>query len=194
MTTKRLLPVLLALACLPLAAPSAIAQRSRPSRVQKYTRGFELNPYFTFTDFDRESAIDDEFGIGFRFGYLYTPHHEIEFMLNAVATDDVSDPFNDVDATNFQVAYVYNFTKKDVVPFLTAGFGFLSTDDSLRGDEIDPILGLGAGVRFFLGRNFYARFEWRVNTFEGDLPVFADGEDFTFREVAFGVGWRYGLP
>jgi opacity protein-like surface antigen len=194
MTAKRLLPVLIAIAFLPLAASPAFAQPSRPSRARKYTRGFELNPYFTFTDFDRKSAIDDEFGIGFRYGYLYTPHHEIEFMLNAVATDDVFDPSEDVDATNFQVAYVYNFTKKDVVPYVTVGIGFLSTDDAFLGDEIDPVLGLGAGVRFFMGRNVYARFEWRVNSFEGDLPVFADNESFTFREVAFGIGWRYGLP
>ncbi len=175
-----------------LASP-VLAQYSRPSR-QPYQHGYEFSPYLTFNQFQDKALLDDELGVGVRFGYLYTPHHEIEFLLNSVSTNDSIDPSINVDVTDFQVAYVYNFTKKDVVPYLTAGVGFVHTKDDFLGSETNGALGLGAGIRFFMGRAFYARFEYRKNFFEGSGDVYADNENFVNSQFAFGVGWRFGAP
>jgi len=191
MSTRRLLPALMlcALAVL-IAAPAEAQSRSR-SRRKPVERGFELSFYFTQTDFDSKSEIDDDLGIGFRFGYLFTARHQLDFLVNAVDTHDAFLAQNQVDMTNFQVAYVYNFTSKDVIPYVTAGIGVVDWHDDFRGNESDGVLGLGAGIRFVAGEAFFLRLEARHNMFEGDNPVFLRGEDFSFNEFAFGLGWRF---
>lgn len=191
MTLRRLLPALCVLVACQSFAPDSWAAPRRSAG--GFRQGFELNPYFTFIDFDSKAELEDEIGAGFRFGYLYNPNHEIEFMINSATADDEFFPGESVDVTNFQAAYVFNFTSHGVVPYFTAGLGFVHFDDSspFLGSETDAVLGLGGGVRFFLGRVVYARFEYRANFHEGDGDVFASGEDFTFRELAFGVGWRF---
>src|SRR5207247_2065763 len=56
-----------------------------------FRRGFELNAYFTFDNFGTKTALDDDFGGGFRFGYLYNPQQEIEFLVNGVSTTGTVD-------------------------------------------------------------------------------------------------------
>jgi opacity protein-like surface antigen len=190
MLMKRLPPALGVLfACL-LFAPATWAQ---PRRQGGFREGFELNPNLAFFHFQDKAEIEDDLGAGFRFGYLYNPNQEIEFLFNDVTADDQFFVGETVDVTNLQVAYVYNFTSHGVVPYFTAGVGFMHADDSspFLGSETDPVLGLGGGVRFFLGRVTYFRAEWRWNTFEGSGDVFADGESFTFDELSFGLGWRF---
>lgn len=195
MTVKRLVPALCVLVTCLLMAPTSWAAPRRYAG--GFHRGFELNGYFTYDNFGSKTELDDDFGAGFRFGYLYNPQQEVEFMINGVSTTGiVFDASNnafvtDDDITHFQTAYVFNFTSHDVVPYVTAGVGFLSTDDSALGTETDLTLGLGAGVRFFLGRVVYARFEARQNFFSGNLPVYEDGESFSFQEISFGLGWRF---
>lgn len=192
MTSRRLLPALLVLAALPLCVPDAhAAPRRYPTRGSG--EAYELGAYLTFNDFSDRMELDDDGGAGFRFGYLYNPHHEIEFLFNSVSADDRFNFGETADVDNLQVAYVFNFSDRNVVPYLTAGLGLVHTDDSspLLGSETDPVLGLGGGVRFFLGRVTYARFEMRANFFEGDGQVYADGVDFSFKEFAFGIGWRF---
>jgi len=188
-TVKRPLSALAVLTACVLLAPSAWAAPRRYAG--GFREGFELNSYLTFTDFDSKSQIDSDVGIGFRFGYLYTPNHEIEFLFNDFSTTDQFFTGETIDVTQLQASYVYNFTSHGVVPYLTAGIGFVHTDDSDLGTETDPVLGLGAGVRFFMGRVVYARFELRHNQFNGDGTVFASNESFAFNEFAFGIGWRF---
>jgi len=198
MTVKRLPPALCALVACLIFVPATWAAPRRYAG--GFRRGFELNAYFTFDNFGTKTALDDDFGGGFRFGYLYNPQQEIEFLVNGVSTTGtVDDGFGNLllandDITHFQTAYVFNFTTHDVVPYVTAGIGFIHTDDSLLGTETDATLGLGAGIRFFLGRVAYARFEARQNFFSGNLPVYQDGEGFTFQEMSFGIGWRFPTP
>jgi hypothetical protein len=118
-----------------------------------------MNFNLVFTDYEEDVELDDELGFGARFGYLFTPAHEVEFLINFVATDDVFFPDLEVDTTHFQTAYVYNFTASGVVPYLTVGLGLFTTDDEALGTETDLALGLGGGVRFFVNRAVYARIE-----------------------------------
>jgi len=193
---KRLLSALTVLLAAFLFVPDVSAQ-SRPYR-GGFHRGFELNGYLTYFNFEKKTDLDDDTGVGFRFGYLYNPQQEVEFLIDSVSTTGaIRDSTGaiigiaDDNITHFQTAYVFNFTSHDVVPYLTAGVGFLSTDDSALGTETDLTFGLGGGVRFFLGRVLYARVEARQNFFSGNLPVFSDSESFSFQEVSFGVGWRF---
>ena len=190
MPARRLLPVLTVLTACLLFVPASWAYPRRYAG-GGFREGFELNAYVTLTDFDTKSEIDDNLGIGFRFGYLYTPNHEIEFLFNNVSTTDQFFSGETVDVTQLQAAYVYKLTSHGVVPYLTAGIGFVHTDDSDLGTETDPVLGLGGGVRFFLGRVVFARFELRHNLFSGDGTVFGKDETFRFNEFAFGIGWRF---
>jgi opacity protein-like surface antigen len=190
---RALLLATLGLALSVFLATHALAQYRTPPR-QPYKHGYEFSSYLTFNQFESKTDLDDEVGVGVRFGYLYTPHHEIEFLLNGVSTNDSFVTSDNVDITDFQVAYVYNFTKKDVVPYLTIGVGFVHTEDDFLGSESDGALGLGGGVRFFLGKAFYARVEYRANFFKGQGDVYLDNEDFTNTQFAFGVGWRLGAP
>ncbi|HXU13371.1 MAG TPA: outer membrane beta-barrel protein [Candidatus Binatia bacterium] len=189
MTLRRLLPVVFVLAFLPMFVPDGHAAPRRYS-----TRGsgeaYEIAAYLTFNDFSNRMELDDDGGAGARFGYLYNTHHEIEFLFNSVNADDSFNFGENADIDNLQVAYVLNLNDTNVVPYLTAGLGLVHTDDSFLGSETDPVLGLGGGVRFFLGRVTYARFELRANFFEGDGQVYANGTDFSFKELAFGIGWR----
>jgi Outer membrane protein beta-barrel domain len=194
---RRALPALL---LVPLLWAPAYAQYGRPAPRRRFERGYELTPYLTFNEFQSKTALDDDIGAGFRFGYLYTPHHEIEFLIDGVSTTGtVVDSSSGLligtrdDLTNYQVAYVYNFTKRDIIPYVTAGLGFLHTDDDVLGTETDGVLALGGGVRFFLGRSVYARFEVRDNAFRGDLPVYLH-QDFHNRVYSAGIGWRFGAP
>ena len=188
-TVKRLLSALAVLAACCLCVPISWAAPRRYAG--GFREGFELNGSLNFTDFDSKSEIDDDVGVGFRFGYLYNPNHEFEFLINDVSTTDSFFVGETVDVTQFQAAYVYNFTSHGVVPYLTAGIGLVHTDDSDLGTETDPVLGLGGGVRFFLGRVVYARFELRHDQFKGDGTVFAKDENFSFNEFGFGIGWRF---
>ena len=193
---KRLLSALTVLLAAFLFVPDVSAQ-ARPYR-GGFHRGFELNGYLTYFNFEKSTDLDDDTGVGFRFGYLYNPQQEVEFLIDSVSTTGaIRDSTGaiigiaDDNITHFQTAYVFNFTSHDVVPYLTAGVGFLSTDDSDLGTETDLTFGLGGGVRFFLGRVLYARVEARQNFFSGNLPVFQDSESFSFQEISFGVGWRF---
>ena len=193
MTAKRTIPAL-ALCIVGLAVVPA-AWAAPPPYAGGFHRGYEINPYFTWTHFQNTVDIDDDGGFGFRFGYLANPNQEVEFTLfDSVYTHDTNIPDDSVDMTHFQMAWVYNFTSHAVVPYFTIGVGGVHWRDSFRGTETDPVFGAGFGLRFFLGRTFYTRFEARYNTFAGDGIVFADNTWFNYSQLAIGLGWRFPSP
>jgi hypothetical protein len=177
-----------------LLATPLFAQSAHPRRItQPPPPAFEFCLSAVYTSYEEDVDLDDEVGFGARFGYLFTPRHEIEFVMNSTWTNDVVFPGIDVFTFNFQTAYVHNFTSKDVVPYLTAGIGWFTTDDESLGHETDFALGLGGGIRFFMGHVAYLRIEYRFTQFEGDLPVYANGVDVSVSEIGFGLGWRFPI-
>jgi len=186
----RLVPAALALVALPLFATQSQAQPRRVP-VGGFREGYEFTVTLNLNNFENKMELDDDSGAGFRFGYLFNPHHEIEFMFNGVRADDSFFIDEHADISNLQISYVFNFTPHGVVPYLTAGIGQMHVDDSFLGTESDQVIGLGAGVRFFLGRVGYMRFEVRSNSFDGGGDVFARDETFTWVETAVGFGWRF---
>src|SRR5262245_66375091 len=111
MTSRRLLPLVLVLTILPAFVPHALAgPRRYGSHSRSSGEAYELNGYLTLNDFSDKMELDDDTGIGFRFGYLYNAHHEIEFMLNSVSADDQLLPGESADLDHLQVAYVFHFS------------------------------------------------------------------------------------
>jgi hypothetical protein len=186
-------PVLAGLAVLLLLLLGASPALAQPARPAHLTRGFEFGFYFNQNAFDDSALLDDEVGFGARFGYLVTPDHELEFLFDGVGTHDTPDPGDHVDVSNFQMAYVYNFTRSGVVPYITAGVGFLSADHDFKGTETDFLYSFGGGVRFFLAHTFYVRFEARQNLWTGDGQVFFQDDHLSMFNVDFGIGWRFPI-
>jgi len=198
MLRKILLVVPLALAVLLISVDPACAQSRRRPKPKPFEEGFGFSTMFVYTSFESIVAIDDYVGFSGRFGYYFTPHHELESLFNWGSTEGnviiggvPSNVYAGIDTFHFQFAYNYNFRPSGVVPYLTAGLGFLDIYDDSTGSETDLTLGAGAGIRFFVNPVFNFRLEYRFNRFEGDGRVFVRGEDFDFNEFSFGVGWRF---
>lgn len=169
-----------------------------PALAQNRSDSWELGPYMVFTDFDQDTEIDEDLGFGFRFGYNFTPLHELEFAFDGVSTEDSVFGTIDVDVFKFQTNYTFNFNfqrRQQVVPYFTTGFGFMRFDVSAPGipsdDEVDMLFNLGGGVRFFIGPVFNIRLDFRFIFFEGDNQVLRD-IDYQNNEFSFGVGWVLG--
>jgi hypothetical protein len=198
MLRKILLVVPLALAVLLISTDPLEAHTRRRAKPKPFEEGFGFSTMFVHTSFEDRLEINDFVGFSGRFGYYFTPHHELESLFNWGSTNGwLFDTVNSnwflvgVDTFHFQFAYVYNFRPAGVVPYLTAGVGFLDTRDHERGSETDLTLGAGAGIRFFVNPVFNFRLEYRRNRFEGNGTVYARGEDFNFDEFSFGIGWRF---
>jgi opacity protein-like surface antigen len=169
-----------------------------PSMAANRAESWEVGPYVVAVDFDRDIEVDDEAGLGFRFGYNFTRLHELEMLFDGVSTQDSVFGEIDVDQTKFETNYVFNFVidrHQPVVPYLTAGLGFVrfEVNDPLFGsdDETDPLFNAGGGVRFFFGRDFNLRLDFRSVFFQGDNVVLAD-QDYQDHEFSVGVGWILG--
>lgn len=198
MLRKLLLVVPLTFAVLLISIDPLDAQTRRRPKPKPFEEGFGFSTMFVLTSFESKTAIDSYVGFSGRFGYYFTPHHELESMFNWGSTDGAvfingmpTSYLAGINTFHFQIAYVYNFRPTGVVPYLTAGVGFLDIRDTSTGSETDLTLGAGAGVRFFVNPVFNFRLEYRINRFEGDGRVFVLGEDFDFSEFSFGIGWRF---
>ena len=183
---------LAALFVLPLAVGAAQAE----NRAQTW----EFGPSLVFTDFDSLTEIDDATGPGFRFGYNFTPLHEFEVNSNMLNTEDSVTGQIDVDQFEVQANYTFNFNfqrRQVVIPYFTTGFGFLRLEVQAPGagsdDEVDPEFNFGGGVRFFMGRVFNVRLDFRIIFFEGGGEVLAP-LDYQNNQFSIGVGWVVPAP
>jgi len=183
---------LAALLLMPLAASWAHAE----NRAQSW----EFGPYWNAIDFDSATEIDDADGPGFRFGYNFTKLHEIEVLFDAVNTTDSVTGQIDVHQGEVQTNYVFNFNfqrRQPVIPYFTTGFGFLRLEVNAPGagsdDEVDALWNIGGGVRFFFGRVFNLRLDFRSIFYQGGNQVLRD-IDYQNNEFSIGVGWILPAP
>jgi outer membrane beta-barrel protein len=162
------------------------------------SRSWEFGPYLVFTDYDPDTEIDDDEGLGFRFGYNFTRLHEFEAAFSTVNTTD--NVFGDIDVHTGEAManYTFNFNferKQPVVPYFTAGLGLLRIEVDAPGgpndDETDPFFDIGGGVRFFISKTFNIRLDFRSVFYEGDNTVLPE-IDFNNNEFSIGVGWVVG--
>jgi hypothetical protein len=183
---------LAALFVLPLAAGTA--------RAENRAQTWEFGPYLVFTDFDSATEIEDSTGPGFRFGYNFTPLHEMEVLFDMLNSEDTVTGQIDVHQGEVQANYVFNFNfqrRQVVIPYFTTGFGFLRLEVDAPGvpsdDEVDGLFNFGGGVRFFMGRVFNVRLDFRMIFYQGGNEVLA-GYDFQNNQFSVGVGWVVPPP
>jgi hypothetical protein len=183
---------LAALFVLPLAVGSAQAENRAES--------WEFGPYLVATDFDSATEIDDATGPGFRFGYNFTPLHEIEVNFDMVDTEDSVTGQIDVHQGAVLTNYTFNFNfqrHQPVIPYFTTGIGFLRLEVDAPGagsdDEVDGLFNFGGGVRFFFGRVFNLRLDFRMIFYQGGNQVLRD-LDYQNNEFSVGVGWVVPPP
>ena len=152
---------------------------------QNREKAWEVNPYggfLTFNKVEGEEVFKNTWDLGFRFGYHWTKHHEIEFGIFGASTDNGEGLDLTTDFLGGQVNYIYNFflhRRDRIVGFGTAGigamnvstFGFVS-DPDLVGDNVESTYNFGGGIRFFGGERAGFRLDVRRVSFsDGDVTV-----------------------
>jgi len=173
----------------------AVAGFMSPSAwAQNREKAWEINPYagyMWFSEVEGEQAFNDTWSLGFRFGYNWTKHHEVEFGFYGASTDNGEGLDLSIDLLGGQVNYIYNFflqRRGRVVGFATIGaglvnvssFGFVS-DPEVVGDSVDPSYNAGLGIRFFGGERAGFRFDIR-------RVLFTDsGVSVGYNEAAVGM-------
>jgi len=173
----------------------AVAGFMGPSAwAQNREKAWEVNPYAGYMFFSKvegEQAFKDTWDLGFRFGYNWTKHHEVEFGFFGASTHNGEGLDLSIDFLGGQVNYVYNFfmqRRGKIVGFATGGlglvnvssFGFVSNPD-LIGDSVDFSYNAGLGIRFFGGERAGFRIDVR-------RVIFTDsGVDAGYTEAAIGM-------
>ncbi|PYT13330.1 MAG: hypothetical protein DMF51_11090 [Acidobacteria bacterium] len=141
MNPKRLVPAAFALLALPVFVTDSQAQPRR-RWAGGFREGYEFTVSVNLDSFEDKMELDDDTGAGVRFGYLFNPNHEIEFMYNGITANDRFFSGESAHIGNTQVSYVFNFTTHGVVPYVTAGLGWVHTNDTDLGSETDPVWSL----------------------------------------------------
>ena len=165
-----------------------------PALAQNREKAWELNPYVGYLAFDEtqgQQLMENTWDLGFRFGYHWTKHHEVEFGFYGAATQDGEDIGLDIDLLGGQVNYDYNLFlahRDKVVGLGTVGvglvnvssFGFVS-DPNLVGDQVEFTYNFGVGIRLFGGPRSGFRFDLRRTHFSDE------GVDINFYEATLGM-------
>jgi hypothetical protein len=164
-----------------------------PALAQNREKAWEINPYagvMTFSQVNGQTALENTWDIGFRFGYHITKHNMVEFGFFGAATRN-PDLNLDVDILGGQIDYIHNWFvhhRDKVVLYADAGIGILNTssfgfikDPNLVGDSVHPSYNFGGGVRFFGGRRAGFRIDLRRTSFTDN------GNDIHFLESTIGM-------
>jgi hypothetical protein len=154
---------------------------SAPAFAQNREKAWEVNPYFGYLWIDEvqgQKILKNTWDAGFRFGYHWTKHHEMEFGFFGASTENGEDLDLNADLLGGQVNYDYNFflaRRGKVVGFGTAGVGLINIssfgfvgDPDLVGDKVEFSYNYGAGIRFFGGPRAGFRMDIRRVTFSDE--------------------------
>ena len=178
-----------------LCAAVAVAGFLGPSAwAQTREKAWEINPYggfMFFSEVEGEQAFNNTWDLGFRFGYNWTKHHEVEFGFFGASTDNGEGLDLTIDLLGGGVNYVYNIPlhrRDKIMAFGTAGvgvinvssFGFVS-DPELVGDTVAFSYNAGGGIRFFGGPRAGFRIDARWVRFTDQ------GVDVDFIEATIGM-------
>lgn len=161
---------------------------------QNREKAWEINPYvgsLSFSDVNGEKAFKNTWDLGFRFGYNWTKHHEVEFGFFGASTENGEGLDLTIDFLGGQVNYVYNIPmhrRDKIMGFGTAGvglinvssFGFVS-DPELVGDTVVFSYNVGGGIRFFGGPRAGFRMDARWVRFSDS------GVDVDYLEATVGM-------
>ena len=145
------------------------------------------------TDYDSDTGLDSSDSLSVRGGYFMTNLFQVEgqYMTADATTEDFG---TDVDASTdiLMVNGVFNFhPKKEITPYVLVGMGRADVSVESTGfsaDDSGMAYQIGAGSRFFFGKNKRAAF--RVDLSRISQDTF--DEDTTNTTFAGGFTWRLG--
>ena len=145
------------------------------------------------TDYDSDTGLDSSDSLSIRGGYHMTNLFQVEgqYMTADATTEDLG---TDVDASTdiLMVNGVFNFhPKKEITPYVLVGMGRADVSVESTGfsaDDSGMAYQIGAGSRFFFGKNKRAAF--RVDLSRISQDTF--DEDTTNTTFAGGFTWRLG--
>ena len=199
--------------CLLLAATTIQAAGSREGSVEiGVFGGYSLLDQYEGSGFDFRQLLisdddlnpDDDFLLGFRIGYFFTPFLSVEGSFQRLSTEAGFDTCvtapcpgsgattttTDVTLDSFRVNVLYNWREgTGIRPFLALGANLDSTDIEGVVDDHGVGLNAGVGVRFLLGSRFQIRVENRYVFSEAASPV-DNGQSSLETQVGF--SWNVG--
>jgi outer membrane protein OmpA-like peptidoglycan-associated protein len=181
-----------------LVVTLALAPGSPASRGQKGDWEVGLFAgYAGLDDYEREGTPalnpDSDVLYGARGGYFFSPSFSLETAVQRLSTrTNFTDPSANVDVTmdSVRLNALYNILGGESFrPFLTVGAGYEFLDADGVHNHSDPSLNAGAGLRWFVGRNFGARIDARFVHHNAGGDVTGSQSNF---EATFGVLWAFG--
>ena len=199
--------------CLALASAAVEAARGEKGDVEiGIFGGYSFLDQYEGSRFDFNRLLisdddlnpDDDWLLGFRIGYFFTPNWSLEGSFQRVSTEADFDTCvaapcpgtaetpatADAQLDSFRVNLLYNWREgAGIRPFVAIGAGLEGTDIKGIMDEHDLGLNAGLGVRFLLGSRFQIRVENRYVFTEVSDPV--DGSQ-TSMEAQVGFSWTFG--
>ena len=147
-----------------------------------------------------EAVFDDDFTVGFRYGYWFHPKLAMEFGVGftpstVLASGNVNGGSNvrtifDVNTYVLHANLVYRFTHGSFVPYVTAGVGgvHFNINTASRGfltpSETDFAVNAGGGFKFRLHEDYFFRADGRVYRMD---PEFSEDDSIVFGEITGGI-------
>ena len=132
--------------------------------------------------------------LGLRGGYEFNPNIELEGQLSSSSGDGEISGIN-VDTTMrlLMVNGLYNFrpSKKEIVPYVMAGFGRADVEVEAAGQSVDDsstAFQVGGGTRIFFGKNKRTAVRMDLSLVRNDTF----DESSTDKTITAGLTWKLG--
>jgi OOP family OmpA-OmpF porin len=116
---------------------------------------FSLSPFIGGYTFDGEQHLKTAPVYGLRLGYDLTENWGVEGVFSYLATETTRSPHTSANAISYGMDFLYNFIPEStLVPYLALGGGGTTVGHGggfhAGGDNTDPTLNVGGGLKYFL--------------------------------------------
>ena len=141
---------------------------------------FSLTPFAGGYVFDGKQHLNIGPAFGLRAGYNFTDQFGVEGLFDYIMPEGTLDD-QTPDVYNYSLNLLYHFFPKNrLVPFVTAGYGGITTDPEGRSATTKGAFNYGAGVKYALSESMELRGEVRHLLFKSNTE--------TLSNVEFGIG------
>jgi len=128
----------------------ATALTATPTTAQIRPGAVTLSPLVGGYAFDGDQNLEDRAVYGLGVGYNLTKHLGAELMGNYIdSRSDQGRGNNQISSLRADALYHFR-PEKRLVPYISAGVGGIHFDPDYRSGSTDPLVDLGAGIKYFL--------------------------------------------